>query len=525
MSARAKRPLTLLGVLAILAAVGGIAYAARGPAVPAPTITSGPTGSSRQTSASFAFTGAAGLTFECKLDGGAYAACTSPKAYAGPLASGPHTFSVVARDRQGRLSDATSRSWTIDTQAPTVSLAHPANNGLFNAGGWAAGCAGGAGICGSASDATGVATVSVSVRQQSSGLYWNGSAFAAASEQFLIASGTTAWRLPLSVPAPDGSYVVHVRATDALGNATTAAAQTSASFAIDTQAPPTPQITAQPPRLTSARTATFAFRSGEAGARLECRLDGRAPAPCASEQSYVGLDDGPHTFTLVARDAAGNASPEASHAWTVDATPPPKPTITQGPDNSTGDRNALFAFTEAEAGAVFQCQLDDGGWSSCTSPTVSYDLALGKHELRLRALDAAGNASGEAKWKWRITLAQTGVPFSVSGDLAGLLAPGLSGELALTISNPNDEPIFITALTVGVEAGSTKPGCDGPENLQVLQSNASYVNPLTVPAHGSASVPSGGVSAPQILMRNLTTNQDACKGATFSFSYGGSAHS
>jgi hypothetical protein len=223
----------------------------------------------------------------------------------------------------------------------------------------------------------------------------------------------------------------------------------------------------------------------------------------------------------IAYAAKGPTAP----APTVDTKAPPKPTITQGPDTSTGDRNALFAFTDAEAGVVFQCQLDAGRWSSCTSPTVYYDLALGKHELGLRALDAAGNASPETKWKWRITLAQTGVPFAVSGDLAAVLAPGLSGELTLTISNPNDEPIFVTALTVGVEAGSTSPGCDGPANLQVVQSNASYVNPLAVPAHGSATVPAGGVSAPQVLMRNLATNQDACKGATFSFSYGGSAHS
>jgi hypothetical protein len=60
----------------------------------------------------------------------------------------------------------------------------------------------------------------------------------------------------------------------------------------------------------------------------------------------------------------------------------------------------------------------------------------------------------------------------------------------------------------------------------VTQSNASSSNTFTVPAKGGkASVPVGSVSAPQVLMKNLATNQDACKGAAFTFNYSGNAHS
>jgi hypothetical protein len=81
---------------------------------PGTSISSGPSATTTSTSASFAFTATqAGSTFECKLDAGAYAACTSPKAYS-DLGVGAHTFSVRATDPAGN-TDATpaTRTWTI----------------------------------------------------------------------------------------------------------------------------------------------------------------------------------------------------------------------------------------------------------------------------------------------------------------------------------------------------------------------------------------------------------------------------
>jgi hypothetical protein len=78
------------------------------------------------TAASFSFSGtdnvtaAASLSFQCSLDGAAFASCTSPQAYSA-LVPGPHIFAVRAVDQAGNV-DATpaSRSWTVDTSAPSV---------------------------------------------------------------------------------------------------------------------------------------------------------------------------------------------------------------------------------------------------------------------------------------------------------------------------------------------------------------------------------------------------------------------
>ncbi len=66
-------------------------------------------------------------TFECKMDAGSFAACTSPASFT--LGGGSHTFQVRAIDAAGNV-DATpaTYTWTIDLTGPTVVssvLVHP----------------------------------------------------------------------------------------------------------------------------------------------------------------------------------------------------------------------------------------------------------------------------------------------------------------------------------------------------------------------------------------------------------------
>jgi len=86
---------------------------------PNTTITSGPSGTVQADSVSFTFSSSeANSTFECRLDGDSFAACSSPKTYPG-LSTGLHTFEVRALD-QFRNADPTpaSRAFTVDPNAP-----------------------------------------------------------------------------------------------------------------------------------------------------------------------------------------------------------------------------------------------------------------------------------------------------------------------------------------------------------------------------------------------------------------------
>jgi len=93
--------------------------------VPETTITSGPPGATKETAATLTFTATIpSATFKCRLDGGLYAPCTSPATYAG-LAQTSHTFEVFASAEGVDDPTPASRTWIVDTTAPTASMVLP----------------------------------------------------------------------------------------------------------------------------------------------------------------------------------------------------------------------------------------------------------------------------------------------------------------------------------------------------------------------------------------------------------------
>jgi hypothetical protein len=127
--------LSNIGVIAFLAIglltlglTAPFAYTAADSTPPQTTLSNSPATTTTSTSASFAFSSnESGSSFQCKLGTGAWAPCTSPKAYSG-LVLGSHQFSVRAIDAAKNV-DATpaTRSWTVvkatsDTTPPQTSI-------------------------------------------------------------------------------------------------------------------------------------------------------------------------------------------------------------------------------------------------------------------------------------------------------------------------------------------------------------------------------------------------------------------
>lgn len=76
-------------------------------------IDAGPSGSVVDTSATFSFSASEPSTFQCRLDGGPFAPCTSPITYS-DLTTGSHTFQVSATDGSYNVdASPAKRSWTV----------------------------------------------------------------------------------------------------------------------------------------------------------------------------------------------------------------------------------------------------------------------------------------------------------------------------------------------------------------------------------------------------------------------------
>ena len=206
-----------------------------------------------------------------------------------------------------------------------------------------------------------------------------------------------------AAPLVDGAHTFGVKAIDPALNESTV---TTHSWTVDTVAPQT-TIDAQPPSLTSSRSAQLSFHATDSGsgvAGFECSLDGAAYASCANPVSYSGLADGPHSFGVRAIDNVGNvdASP-ATASWTVDATPPAPPLITSAPSDPSADTTPTFAFTDSDSTAVFRCQVDGGSFTVCPgSFTPAAPLVDGAHTFGVKAIDPALNESTLTTRSWTV---------------------------------------------------------------------------------------------------------------------------
>jgi hypothetical protein len=105
---------------------GGHRYAAIWRSLLQTTVTGGPPAFTNATTAALTFTSDdPWARFECRLDGGPFAPCSSPKSYSS-VAEGSHLFRVRAIDRDS-LADPTpaTRSWIVDTTPPVVDITRP----------------------------------------------------------------------------------------------------------------------------------------------------------------------------------------------------------------------------------------------------------------------------------------------------------------------------------------------------------------------------------------------------------------
>jgi hypothetical protein len=214
----------------------------------------------------------------------------------------------------------------------------------------------------------------------------------------------------------------------------------------------------------------------------------------------------------------GNGS-FTGQVYSIDTVAPPRPVITQPPPNPSSSSTVTVAWTDSEAGVSFQCSVDEGPWTSCTSPdtfTVGQQTPPdenGQHEFRVRAVDGVGNTSIFAETLWAVSADH----FSIAGDVSGLY-PGVTVSIPVAITNPNSYPIQVNQLTVSI--GTTPPGC-AASWFTFVQSPISGSHMVTVDPNSTLTL--SGSDRPQITLLNVNVNQDACENRSVGLTYSGTA--
>ncbi|PZF81772.1 right-handed parallel beta-helix repeat-containing protein [Jiangella anatolica] len=338
---------------------------------PQTTIGAGPSGSTTATTAAFEFTAdEGGSTFECLLDGGAWAACTSPSVHH-DLTPGEHTFLVRATDAAGNTDPTpATRTWTIaappvctvqsvtltavadawiDQGGPSsnkgadsiLKVMSKANANLralvrFDLPELAEGCAVTSATLrlNAASSRSGrtLQAVQVAAPWTENGVTWaNQPAVAGTPATTTSGTGWRTWTVTPQVTAmytagtehgflirdasENNDHEQQFRSREAGSNPPQLVLTIGPAPEPDTTAPQT-TITSGPG---SASVPSFEFIADEQGVSFECSLDGGAFAACSSPRTYSGLAVGSeHTFAVRSVDLAGNVDPSpATVGWTV----------------------------------------------------------------------------------------------------------------------------------------------------------------------------------------------------------------
>jgi Tol biopolymer transport system component len=344
-----------------------------GPDTQAPSLSidSGPSGPTNNVRPTFSFSSDdSTATLACSIDTGTpnFGSCSGASSHqsASDLADGDYTFRVKATDASGN-STTPSRSFTIDTQPPSVSV--DPDPGDFDP-----------------------STTTTNARPTFHFSTGNGSDTFQCSIDTGIAnfgpcSGQGVHRPDSGLS--DGDYSFRVKATDTAGNSEIGVR----TFSVR----PDTFITFGPNGPTNIAAPVFTYASTVSGSSFECRVDTTPFAACSSSgYASPALADGFHTFSVRAIGPQGHTDQTpATQAFTVD-TVAPSLSFQYGPTGAINAARPTFGFSTDDETATASCKLNDGDYAPCTTnKTYQPESALGNgdYTLAVRMTDPAGNES------------------------------------------------------------------------------------------------------------------------------------
>jgi hypothetical protein len=349
-----------------------------------------PAAVTNSTSAAFTYEAPTATSYECRLEGEAFASCLEAGTEYTGLADGTYTFQVRGRNSSGPDPTPASYSWRVDTVAPTATLDQKP-----------------------ADPSPGASVTFAYHSSEANSKFQCSLAPQGQADAFSSCPASKTY-----TGLADGTYAFKVIATDAAGNPQ--ATPTAYSWTVDNSladtTPPQTTISAHPSDPSSSPDASFAYASNEAGSGFECSLDGSPFASCPPTGiSYTGLASGPHSFQVRAIDSSANVDPSpAGFSFQVvlapvqlappppQATPTPQTVLFRKPAGKSRDRTPTFHFRSQPAGATYQCALDRRPFKGCRSPFTSKPLKPGAHKFSVRAIEAGATDATPATFRFKV---------------------------------------------------------------------------------------------------------------------------
>ncbi|MFT4050051.1 MAG: Ig-like domain-containing protein [Solirubrobacterales bacterium] len=360
------------------AALTILLLSAAGALAAGPATTIGGVPAANETGGTFTFSAPGATAYRCSLDDSSFAACTSPLVV-GPLPVGTHNFKVYALNASSEAGAVSSFIWTIDLTPPSTPVVLAPVDGFVT----------------SSTQPTFSGTAEAGARV----LIFDG------PDQIgsIVASGGS-WSITVASPLSEGVHSWRARAADAAGNLSGYTALRL--LTVDTTAPAAPTILAPVEGSMVNRRFPVFSGTGEPAATVvidegSTRVCSAIVAPGGSWQCTAGspMPDGDHQIAARAIDAASNTSDPVMRGFSLDATPPPAPSIDSPPDGLSTTASAVTVEGTGLVGAAVSIFLDDdkiGETAVGIAGTWSFeltDLEEGDYMVTARQEDENGNLS------------------------------------------------------------------------------------------------------------------------------------
>ncbi|MHB8273466.1 MAG: hypothetical protein ACYDC9_01650 [Dermatophilaceae bacterium] len=155
---------------------------------------------------------------------------------------------------------------------------------------------------------------------------------------------------------------------------------------------------------------------------------------------------------------------------------------------------------------------------------VLLGLLLGRVVDSRPTASANGTGTGTGDGPGGAEVAGSTRSFSIYGNAANPISPGVRAPLDLALTNPQDVPMSVTGLSVRVQKVSA-PNADDAHPCVVgdfTVEQASSGITITVAARATSTLSGLGLPRatwPQVGMLDRSVNQDGCKGASLTLGY------